>query len=130
MIAGRKRLNVTYEAITFDPETDEQYTGETCQDIDMVDYYADALLIGDRTGERGLAYLEAREYVEIILNANERLKMRHYISGSIKGYEDITKKENAGGNKPAGVRKIDSKKLAEDVRKSASGAIRDMTSKV
>lgn len=92
MIKGQKKLNVTYMAKAFDKEENAYIEGETCMDIQLADEYAD-LLIQDKEDVRKLgreAILE-REYVlesvAIIIDHNERLKNRSFISGSIKGFE-------------------------------------------
>lgn len=92
MIKGQKKLNVTYMARAFDKEENAYIEGETCMDIQLADEYAD-LLLQDKKDVRKLgpqAILE-REYVlesvAIIIDHNERLKNRSFISGSIKGFE-------------------------------------------
>lgn len=90
MIKGQKKLNVTYMASVI--EDGEQIEGETCMDIQMAEDIAD-LLLQDKEDVRKLgreAVLEreyALESVMIIIDHNERLKNRTYISGSIKGFE-------------------------------------------
>ena len=91
MITGQKKLNVTYMASTID-EDGARIEGETCMDIQMAEEIAD-MLLQDKEDVRKLgreAVLEreyALESVMIIIDHNERLKNRTYISGSIKGFE-------------------------------------------
>lgn len=88
MIPGQKMLNVTYMAKAFDKEANEWIEGETCMNIQMAEDVADLLL--DKETVRGKAALDrsyALESVIIIIDHNERIKNRRFISGSIKGFE-------------------------------------------
>lgn len=89
MIKGQKMLNVTYMAMTIDEETQEPIEGETCMNIQMAEDVADLMLM-DKDTIRGKAALDrayALESVIIVIDHNERLKNRTFISGSIKGFE-------------------------------------------
>ena len=89
MIPGQKMLNVTYMAKAKDGA--EWIEGETCMNIQMAEKYADLLLADEsecrfqKALDRGSAFMSA----EIIIDQNERLKDRFYISGSIKGFEEV-----------------------------------------
>ena len=92
MIAGQKKLNVTYMAKVFDKEDNDYIEGETCMDIQMAEEYAD-LLLQDKESVRklGKEAVLKREYalesVIILIDHNERLKNRTFLSGSIKGFD-------------------------------------------
>lgn len=89
MIKGQKMLNVTYMAEAFDKEANEWIEGETCMNIQMAEDVADLLLL-DKETVRGKVALDrsyALESVIIIIDHNERIKNRRFISGSIKGFE-------------------------------------------
>ena len=91
MITGQKKLNVTYMASTID-EDGARIEGETCMDIQMAEDIAD-LLLQDKEEVRQLGKdaILKREYaledVAIVIDHNERLKNRTFLSGSIKGFE-------------------------------------------
>jgi len=89
MINGQKMLNVTYMATTIDEETQEPIEGETCMNIQMAEDVADLLLLDKETvrGKTALDRSYALESVIIIIDHNERIKNRRFISGSIKGFE-------------------------------------------
>lgn len=66
--------------ITYDTRVDEdgvKIIGETCMNIEVMDYVADNLI---RIGTSGVAIAE----IEKILASSERLKGRIYVRGSIK----------------------------------------------
>ena len=92
MIKGQKKLNVTYMAKAFDKEDNDYIEGETCMDIQMAEEYAD-LLLQDKESVRklGKEAVLKREYalesVIILIDHNERLKNRTFLSGSVKGFE-------------------------------------------
>lgn len=91
MITGQKKLNVTYMARALD-ENNEYIEGETCMDIQMAEDIADLLLMTEedaRFCRQSLKRSYALESVIIVIDHNERLKNRTYISGSIKGFEEI-----------------------------------------
>lgn len=70
-----KTLTFTYDVLVI--EDDEKITGETCMDITMADRIANSILILGEGG-KGMAQIEK------IIEANESLKLRTYIKGSIK----------------------------------------------
>lgn len=75
-----KTLNFTYDVIVI--EKGHKITGETCMNIEMMDYIANNLLT---TGKSGLANKE----IERIIKNSESLKGRHYIPESIKHIEEV-----------------------------------------
>lgn len=89
MIPGQKMLNVTYMAMAVDEEDQIPIEGETCMNIQMAEKFADLLLIekDECRFEKALDRAYALESVIIIIDHNERLKDRTFISGSIKGFE-------------------------------------------
>ena len=92
MIKGQKKINVTYMASVI--EDGERIEGETCMDIQMAEDIAD-LLLQDKEEVRQLGKdaILKREYalidMTIVIDHNERLKNRTFMSGSIKGIEEI-----------------------------------------
>lgn len=70
-----KTLNFTYDVYTF--EGKEKVYGETCMDITMQNYIAEKFL--NDTADRGDMVL-----VKSIIIANELLKGRTYVDGSVK----------------------------------------------
>lgn len=94
MIAGQKKINITYMAEVFDKEDNDYIEGETCMDVQLAEEYAD-LLLQDKEDVRKLGKdaILKREYalesLKIIIDHNERLKNRTFVSGSIKGIEEI-----------------------------------------
>lgn len=68
-------LNFTYDVYTF--EGKEKVYGETCMDITMEGYFAEKFLNG--TAAQGDKVL-----VKSIIIANELLKGRTYVDGSVK----------------------------------------------
>ena len=92
MIAGQKKINITYMAEVFDKEDNACIEGETCMDVQLAEEYAD-LLLQDKEDVRKLGRdaILKREYalesLKIIIDHNERLKNRTFVSGSIKGFE-------------------------------------------
>jgi len=51
-------------------------------DIDMAEDWAEALL-------KGYEFVDVLSQIENILMANEKLKGRFYVVGSIKGYKEV-----------------------------------------
>ena len=94
MIAGQKKINITYMAEVFDKEDNACIEGETCMDVQLAEEYAD-LLLQDKEDVRKLGRdaILKREYalesLKIIIDHNERLKNRTFVSGSITGIEEI-----------------------------------------
>ena len=82
MIIGQKRINVTYQTKIYDTLTYRFEEGETCMDIDMAEEWAEALL-------NGYEFVDVLSQIENILMANEKLKGRFYVIGSIKGYKEV-----------------------------------------
>ena len=74
-----RTLNFTYDVVTFEGE--EKVYGETCMDITMQNYIADKFL--KDTADRGDMVL-----VKSIIIANELLKGRTYVDGSIKSVKE------------------------------------------